>query len=55
MLHGHFKIAPRLGHDVRASAVFLLLYLVLLIMVISGVILSAKQAGSLVHGRGQTH
>ncbi len=61
MVRGHFKIAPRLGHDVRASAVFLLLYLVLLVMAISGVILSAIEyemgplASIIGYGHGVKH
>lgn len=40
MLRGRFAFPPRLGHDVRASAAFLALYLVLLLMAATGIALA---------------
>lgn len=41
LLRGHFSFPPRLGHDVRASAAFLVLYAVLLTMAGTGLALAA--------------
>ncbi|MDD5249969.1 MAG: cytochrome b/b6 domain-containing protein [Rhodocyclaceae bacterium] len=41
LLRGHFSVPPRLGHDARASAAFLALYAVLLLMAGSGLALAA--------------
>jgi cytochrome b561 len=43
MLKGKFHFAPRLGHDVRASLVFIGFYGVLLMMAATGLIMAANE------------
>lgn len=45
MLRGRLDFPPRLGHDVRASAAFLALYAVLLLMAATGLVLAAVEHG----------
>lgn len=61
MLRGRWNFPPRLGHDVRASAAFLALYGVLLLMAGSGLALAAIEydlgplGGSLTEDSGLKH
>lgn len=43
MLRGRFRVVPRFGHDARASAIFLVVYVVLLLMACTGLVLAAVE------------
>lgn len=61
MLRGRFRASPRPGHDAGASAVFLVLYLVLFLMAASGSVLASLEyemgplAAILSYDRGVKH